>query len=57
MQLAADGERSRAYSANVTSEVIPAQLIPVLNVLLWLPEEALNGDGNPADMGTLQGKL
>lgn len=49
MQLAAGGERNSAYSADVAGEVVPAQLIPVLNVLLWLSEETLNGDGNPAD--------
>ena len=51
MQLAAETNRKKTHGAYVTGKVVLAQLIPVLNVLLWVFVELLNGDGHPADTG------
>lgn len=54
VQLAAEARRSKTHSAYVTGKVVLAQLIPVLNVLLWVLVELLNWDGHPADTCVLQ---
>lgn len=54
VQCGSRGQGSKTHSAYVTGKVILAQLIPVLNVLLWVLEELLNRDGHPADTCVLQ---
>ena len=49
MQSAAETKMKKTHSAYVARKVVFAQLIPVLNVLLWFSEELLNGDSHPAD--------
>ena len=47
---AAESKRNKTHSAYVTGKIVLAQLIPVLNVLLWVFGELLNGNRHPADM-------
>lgn len=54
VQLAARARRSKTHSANVAGKIVLAQLIPVLDVLLWVLEELLYRDGHPADTCVLQ---
>ena len=49
LRMAAVEQEEKAYSAYVTRKIVFAQLIPVLNVLLWVLGKLLNWDGHPAD--------
>ena len=54
--IAAESKRNKTHGAYVTGKVVLAQLVPVLNVLLWFSGELLNGNGHPAYMCASQKK-